>query len=223
MMSVSVRLPSDQAALARTLGERSSRTVRMALAVSATNITSWESEKSAKWRARSVLTAEPEELFTCLLNQYWLEWRGGRLRCCNAHVIPLWDRGRECRHQEPSLLPLLPRSSRYTSAQAISWYTEPESCPSEIYRHRNTWGNSLSREFSTAYYSNYIHMYIGIRTSILHRKVKITFHAKRHRYHFIINVNALILDSYFFITEILLIFSQNSDFFAYQINTWSES
>lgn len=41
-MSVSVRLPSDQAALARTLGERSSRAVRVAFAVSATNITSWE-------------------------------------------------------------------------------------------------------------------------------------------------------------------------------------
>lgn len=44
-MSVSVRLPSDQAAFARTLGERSSRAVRMALAVSATNITSCGRQK----------------------------------------------------------------------------------------------------------------------------------------------------------------------------------
>lgn len=44
-MSVSVRLPRDHAAFARTLGERSSRAVRMALAVSATNITSCGRQK----------------------------------------------------------------------------------------------------------------------------------------------------------------------------------
>ena len=39
-ISVSVRLPRDQAALARTFGDRSSRAARIVLAVSATNITS---------------------------------------------------------------------------------------------------------------------------------------------------------------------------------------
>lgn len=41
-ISVSVRLPSDQAALARTFGDRSSRAARIVFAVSATNITSWK-------------------------------------------------------------------------------------------------------------------------------------------------------------------------------------
>ena len=48
MMSVSVRLPNDQAALTRTLGERSSRAVRMVLAVSATNITSCKNREVHK-------------------------------------------------------------------------------------------------------------------------------------------------------------------------------
>lgn len=39
-ISVSERLPKDQAALARTLGERSSSAARMLFAASATNITS---------------------------------------------------------------------------------------------------------------------------------------------------------------------------------------
>lgn len=39
-ISVSVRLPSDQAALARTVGDLSSSAMRIVLAVSATNITS---------------------------------------------------------------------------------------------------------------------------------------------------------------------------------------
>ena len=41
-LSVSVRLPRDQAALARTFVHRSSRAARMVFAVSATNITSCE-------------------------------------------------------------------------------------------------------------------------------------------------------------------------------------
>lgn len=168
-MSVSVRLPSDQAALARTLGERSSRTVRMALAVSATNITSWESEekkkkKSARWRARAVLTAE--------WRAFWLEWSGGRFQCRKSHIIPLWDRGRERRHQEPSLLPPSPRSSRYTSAQAILWYTEPESCPSE---NRYTWGNAHWAKSFPLQQLECILLQSNSQTFVLRKKVKITF------------------------------------------------
>lgn len=44
MIRVSVRLPRDHAALARTLGDLSQREFRMAFAVSATNITSCKSE-----------------------------------------------------------------------------------------------------------------------------------------------------------------------------------
>lgn len=44
-VSVSVRLASDQAALARTLGKRSSRAARMVFAVSATNMTSCQEKK----------------------------------------------------------------------------------------------------------------------------------------------------------------------------------
>lgn len=44
-VSVSVRLASDQAALARTFGNRSSRAARMVFAVSATNMTSYRGKK----------------------------------------------------------------------------------------------------------------------------------------------------------------------------------
>jgi len=50
MIRVSVRLPRDQAALARTFGDLSWREFRIAFAVSATNITSYESRNCCEVR-----------------------------------------------------------------------------------------------------------------------------------------------------------------------------
>jgi len=52
-ISASVRLPRDQAALARTFGDRSSRAARIVFAVSATNITSWERENRSRFNGSS--------------------------------------------------------------------------------------------------------------------------------------------------------------------------